>query len=134
MHEELAKEKQDKIKLKKNNRRKIKFGEKTETMMDILTRNNAVLMGEDFQNLAPEEYHRLKKENILTIQNKFYELMEKNPLIFKIPHLLHQRKKHLKEVTFIQNSGGQVEEEKMTFTKVTNKKERLINAQIVTIS
>lgn len=46
-------------------------------------------MGANRSKLSEEEFHRLKKENLLAIQSKFYELMEKNPSIFKVPNLLY---------------------------------------------
>jgi hypothetical protein len=103
-------------------------------MIDVLKKNNAILLGENSNELSEQEFHRLKKENLLAIQKRFYDLMENNPLIFKIPHLLHQRKKHIKEVTFIKNGGGNIEEEKISFYKTTTKKERMINAQIVNLT
>ena len=47
--------------------------------------------------MSKEERYALRRENLIAIQGKFFDVMEANPEIFKIPCLQMQRKKILKE-------------------------------------
>jgi len=67
---------------------------KEKTIGESLFKNRELLTN---PNLTKDERYKLRRENLLVIQEKFYEIMEKNPHIFKIQFLLFRRKKLLKE-------------------------------------
>ena len=77
MHQ-LEKETQDTLKLKKNGRRKVKISEKACSMLEVIQKNNDKLYAEE-SGLDAEKALQLKRENLLIVQQKFYEVMEKNP-------------------------------------------------------
>ena len=133
MDDEVKKQTLNRQKFKSLNKRKVQFDENTGTMISILKANNEVLYGEHSQLLSIEEYERLKKQNLMTVQNKFFEVMEKNSHIFKIPYILHQRKKHIQDTNFIKSSGGQTDEVKITFHKNLSSRELLHKTQTVKI-
>lgn len=91
--DQIKKDEEQKLKLQKNVRRKVNFDEE-KPMWDILSENGQRLLK---NGLSKEERYTLKRENLIAIQGKFFDVMEANPEIFKIPCLQMQRKKILKE-------------------------------------
>lgn len=76
-------------------------------MIEIIRANRKVLLKD---GLSKMERYRLRRINLLVIQEKFFEVMEKNPKIFKISLLTHRRKAILKERRF-----GKVKEDFIDF-------------------
>lgn len=99
--EETRKEMEEKKKLMEQQKmkRKVNFNKK-KTMQQILKENRELLLGD---NLSKTERYRLRRMNLIAIQDKFYDVMEKNPKIFKIPLLIHTRKAILKERKYDKN-------------------------------
>lgn len=91
--DQLKKEEDLRLKLQKTVRRKVNFDEE-KPMWEILSENRQKLLKD---GLSKEERYALRRENLVAIQGKFFEVMEANPEIFKIPCLQIQRKKILKE-------------------------------------
>lgn len=75
---------------------KVQF-ETKKPMSQILKENNKKICE---GNLTEEQIYALKIKNLLSIQDLFFKVMEQNPLLFRIPHLLYHRKKILKEKQF----------------------------------
>jgi hypothetical protein len=72
--------------------KKVQF-QKNKPMKQVLQENNKRIREE---KLSPKEIYQLKRINLLAIQDRIYAMMEKNPSVFKIPHLLYHRKKVIK--------------------------------------
>jgi hypothetical protein len=51
----------------------------------------------------------------LLVQQKFYEIMERYPSVFKISSLLASRKKFLRDSAFAKNLGGKFDESNLVF-------------------
>lgn len=73
--------------------RKVTFKQKR-TMQEILKENREILK-ED--NIPKKERYVLRRMNLLAIQDKFYDVMERHPEIFNIPLLMHHRKITLRD-------------------------------------
>jgi hypothetical protein len=89
VNDSLMREEKDRMRLKKTVRRKVLY-ETNKSMSEVLKLNRAVLLQD---GLSKEERYRLRRQNLLAIQEKFFDVMEANPEIFKIPYLLAMRKK-----------------------------------------
>jgi hypothetical protein len=87
------KEERDRLKLKKTVRMKLHYETKT-SMSEVLKMNREKLLQD---GLSKDERYNLRRQNMLAIQEKFYDVMEAHPSIFKIPFLLVNRKKQLKD-------------------------------------
>ena len=69
---------------------------------EVLFRNREILMKD---GLTKAVRYALRRENLLAIQAKFYEVIEKNPAVFKCPLLVAMRKKAKKESLYMAGGG-----------------------------
>jgi len=50
-----------------------------------------------FQKLSPLEIYTIRRESLLTIQEFFCDVMERNPDVFKVAEFLSNRRRRMKE-------------------------------------
>ena len=87
-------------------------------------------------NLIEEEVLNLKRLNLLEVQSKFYEVMEKHPHVFKISLLSYNRKKLVKERQLAKESDTKMIDDvkQMQFVKKYSKEFLLERTQQVSLS
>ena len=78
--DQMKKDEEQRLKLQKTVRRKVNFDEE-KPMWEILSENRQRLLKD---GLSKEERYALRRENLVAIQGKFFDVMEANPDIFKI--------------------------------------------------